>query len=532
SVSVEASAAERAEDPEAAPAEVAAEDSADEVAEEQTAEQTTATEADAVEAAADAEQTADETSEMDAAPAEDANEASEPVVEQPKAPPVVTDEQAAATIAADSGADECAPPQPGDILRGRVGAISESGHMILLNREIDRAAVRASIKQAREEKRRINGIVFGFNRGGFDVMVDGVRVFCPASFISLDPVSDPREYIGTRHDFTVAPPRKGKRKLVVDRRLILKREQRKHLKARIKSLEPGQVVTARVVEVREFGLFVDIGGVTGLVHQSELSWRRNVRPLDAAKVGDEIEVKVLEIERGVKGKKMRVSLSMKALESDPWEASAALLKVGSVQRGEVVKAAEVGAFVRLAPNIDGLLHISELGKDVKHAKQVLKVGDEIDVVVDRVDTKMRRISLSKLSKLERKAIDDGNFELPDGKRPLLKPGAHVAVLVDRVESAGIVVQVRGIAGRRGRGFIPNRELGAAAEKDDRRKSFAAGAEIEVKILQSDRDGGLRCSVRGLHMDEERRALRKYQRESKKKGFGTLGELFADKLTGR
>ncbi len=449
-------------------------------------------------------------------------------------PELAVDVHDAPTINASPGVDECAPPQPGDIMRGRVGAISESGHMILLNREINRAAARAAIKKARDEKRRVTGLVFGFNRGGFDVMVDGVRVFCPASFIDADLVLSPVEFLGRRFEFMVAPPRKGKRKLVVDRRSIVKREQRKLLKARLRALEVGQTINARVVEIRDFGLFVDLGGITGLVHQSELSWKRNVRPADIAKIGDSVDVKILEIERGKgsKGKKTRVSLSIKALAADPWQENAERLKVGSVQRGEVVKAVEVGAFIRLAPNIDGLLHISELGKDLKHAKQAVNVGDELDVVVDRVDAKQRRISLSKLSKLERKAIDDGSFALPDGKRPLVKPGAHVKVLVDRVESAGVVVQVRGVPGRRGRGFIPNRELGGAAKKDDRRKGFAAGTELEVKIINTDRDGGLRCSVRGLHMDEERRALRKYQRESKKKGFGTLGELFGDKLFGR
>ena len=130
----------------------------------------------------------------------------------------------------------------------------------------------------------------------------------------------------------------------------------------------------------------------------------------------------------------------------------------------------------------------------------------------------------------RAAVEEGRFDSPEGGRPSLKPGAHVKVIVDRVESGGVAVQVLGIPGRRGRGFIPNRELGNAGA-DDRRKTFGPGSELEVKIVQVDREGSLRCSVRALQQDEERNALRQYQKKSKKKSFGTLGELFGDKFGG-
>src|SRR5690606_29742644 len=119
---------------------------------------------------------------------------------------------------------------------------------------------------------------------------------------------------------------------------------------------------------------------------------------------------------------------------------------------------EFGAFLELVPGIEGLLHVSELGKDLKHANQAVQAGDELDVVIERVDPKQRRISLSKLSAAEAKAVEEGTLDL--SKRPKsLKPGSHVIVVIDKVEHHGMQVQVRGVLGRRGRGYLPNRELG-------------------------------------------------------------------------
>src|SRR5262249_32913461 len=153
-----------------------------------------------------------------------------------------------------------------------------------------------ALKQAQESRRRVQGVVFGFNRGGFDVIVGGVRAFCPASGMSLDAVEDPTAFVGRKLEFTV-PPSKGGKSIVVSRRTLIERELRKQARDRMKALKIGQRMAGRVTEVRDYGLLVDIGeGLEGLVHLSEVSWSRGVRPQDAAKRGDEVQVEVLRVQ--------------------------------------------------------------------------------------------------------------------------------------------------------------------------------------------------------------------------------------------
>lgn len=444
-------------------------------------------------------------------------------------------EEASTDEAHDEAHDEAEPepepppaPELGSIFRGRVGSVAESGHIVIVNRIIDAHAAKQRIAKAREQRRRVRGVVFGFNRGGFDVLVEGVRVFCPASGMALSSVENPEELLGQRLEFTVPPSKAGTHGFVVSRRGILERQQRKAVKQLFRSLQPGQRLKGKVTQVREFGIFVDLGGIEGLVHQSELSFSRGVRPQDAAKPGDEIEVQVLRVGEGqTRRERERVSLSMKALQDDPWTAQTELLEPGTVLTGKVVRTTDFGAFVEIAPQIEGLLHISELGREIKHANQVLTDGQEIRVVVERVDRKARRISLSKLSQAEEKALESG-VDTKAGRPP--KPGAHLKVVVDKIDPGGVVVQIPGVFGRRGRGFIPNSEMGTE-RGTDHRKNFPPGTEIPVKAIGIDRDGGHRFSRKALLVEEEKRAVQDYRREVARQGLGTFGDLLRAKLEG-
>lgn len=422
-----------------------------------------------------------------------------------------------------------APLEAGGIFRGRVGAVAESGHIALVNELVDVKATRAFLKHAKDARTRVPGLVFGFNRGGFDVVIYGLRAFCPVSGMTLEMLEDPEPLLGQWAQFHVQAAKGGAQGLVVSRRSILEKEARKRAKALLKSLEPGQTVRGRVTQVREYGLFVDIGGIEGLLHQSELSWERGVRPEDVAKVGDEIDVQVLKVhERESKRERYdRVSLSIKALQPDPWKEQVEQLVEGQPRKGTVVRTAEFGAFVQLAPGVDGLLHITELGRELKHADQAVSVGDEIYVVVERVDRKQHRISLSKLSTEEAEAFEKGELSAEAGA-PRLKPGAHIKVRVTQVSPAGLQVQVENVVGRRGRGFIPNSEMGTPRGTDHRRQ-WPPGTEIDVTIIGTDRDGGLRCSRKRFLMDEERRAVREYRKEVAKQGLGTFADILRQKL---
>ena len=427
---------------------------------------------------------------------------------------------------------ELEAPQLGAIFRGRIGAVAESGHIAIVNRIVDKGAVRKALRAARDQHQRVTGVVYGFNRGGFDVLVGGVRAFCPASAMSLTPIEDPNVFVGQRCEFSLPQDKGGKKSIIVSRRNILEKEARKQARERMAELQVGTKLHGKVLEVRDYGVLVDLGGgLDGLVHMSEVSWSRGVRPQDAAKVGDEVDVEVLKVQQASRKDRFgRVSLSMRACQPDPWEEAKESLRPGTPVKGKVVRTTDFGAFIQIHENIEGLLHISELGgsKELTHAKQAVAEGDEIDVVIERVDKEQRRISLSKLSEADAKAIESGELEV--GKAPRsLKPGTHVAVVVKRVEHSGAQVQVEGMLGKRGRGFIPNRELQDAGGEN--RKGPSQGDVIQVKVVGSERDGTLRCSVRARLLDEERKAVKEYRKESAKQGLGTFGDLLKAKLGG-
>ena len=427
---------------------------------------------------------------------------------------------------------ELEAPQVGAIFRGRIGAVSESGHIVLVNRLVDKAGVRKALRAARDLHQRVQGVVYGYNRGGFDVLVGGVRAFCPASAMSLTPIEDPGALVGQRCEFSLPQDKGGKKSIIVSRRNILEKEARKKARERMATLEVGTRLKGKVLEVRDYGVLVDIDdGLDGLVHMSEVSWSRGVRPHDVAKVGDEVDVEVLKVQQASRKDRFgRVSLSMRACQPDPLEAAEGNIRPGMPIKGKVVRTTEFGAFIELEENVEGLLHISELGgnRELTHAKQAVTEGDEINVVVERIDRAQRRISLSRLTEADAAAIEAGEIEV--GKAPRnLKQGSLVAVRVKRVDHTGVQVQVDGMLGKRGRGFIPSREL--QDMREDKRQGVSQGDVIQVKVIGTERDGTLRCSIRARLLDDERKAVRDYRKESASHGLGTFGDLLKAKLGG-
>lgn len=437
----------------------------------------------------------------------------------------------------ETSAVEAVPEEPelelGTIFRARVAAVSESGHLALANRIAKRPEVRTFLAEAREARRRVFGTVFGFNRGGFDILVEGIRAFCPISGLSLGPIENPEALLGQKLEFSVQQAKSGHQGIVVSRRNILEREARRRARELRKSLEVGQVVHGMITDVREFGAFVDIGGIEGLVHISEMSWDRAARATDLFKRGDMVDAKVIRLsdgrKEGDKKREGRISLSIKAVLPDPWVQGLEGIGIGTVKQTKIVRLADFGAFLELAPGVEGLLHITELGANLKHPSEKAKVGDELVVVVDRMDIPGRRVSLSKLSDADAKAFLEGQLA---GATPAaaLKPGAHLKVKVTKIEAFGVLVQVDGVLGRRGRGIISNIDMGTQ-KGADHRKQFPVGTEVEVKFVGADRDGTMKFSRKGFFQDEERKAVHDYRREAAQKGFGTFGDLLKNKLNG-
>lgn len=272
---------------------------------------------------------------------------------------------------------------------------SRSGS-IVLKRTLGRGSrVPGELEEAREHGLAIEGLVTGQNKGGFDVQVAGVRAFCPASQIDLRR-ADPAQYIGQRLRFRVTQISAGGRNVVIARRPLLEEEAAAQAATTWERLHVGAVVRGKVTSLRDFGAFVDLGGVDGLIHVTELSYGRAQHPSEVVQVGQEIEAQIVKLEPAGGGGRGRISLSLRALATDPWTTAAEQFPVGTSTRGIVRRLEAFGAFVELAPGVDGLVHVSRMSLTgrVAHPKNVVQVGQEVEVTVLGLELDKRRIALS------------------------------------------------------------------------------------------------------------------------------------------
>ncbi len=282
--------------------------------------------------------------------------------------------------------------------------------------------VRAELQQAQELGIPVEGTVTEVIKGGVSVDVAGVRGFCPASQIDVRFVDDLTSFVGQKLMFQIT--RYEPRNLVVSRRALLEVDNEKRAIETRKKLEPGVVLRGKVTGFKPFGAFVDIGGIEGMLHVSELGYSRVEKPEDVLSIGQEVDVVVLKIELAQgpggalpagpvggrspgKDKTDRISLSLKALATDPWRDSTASLVEGLRVKGKITRLQPFGAFVELDPGVEGLLHISELGagKRINHPKEVVAEGQEIEAVIISIDRERKRISLSMANSADATAED-------------------------------------------------------------------------------------------------------------------------------
>jgi small subunit ribosomal protein S1 len=250
------------------------------------------------------------------------------------------------------------------------------------------------IETAAENKIPLPGRVKKTNKGGFEIDLHGVRAFCPFSQIDVGYCDDPEQFVGSDLTFRVITFERGGRNIVVSRRKIIEERSKESAVKTRETLETGAVFTGVVRRLQPYGAFIDIGGIDGLVHVSEISHTHVRDPKDILKVGQEVPVKVIKID-GLGTKQERVSLSIKQLEDDPWSSAADKWKVGTSVKGKIARLTEFGAFVELEPGVDGLVHISQISAErIEHPSEALSVGQEIEARVLDVDTGTHRISLS------------------------------------------------------------------------------------------------------------------------------------------
>jgi len=302
---------------------------------------------------------------------------------------------------------------------------SQSG-TITLKRVAGRGGrVPGELEQAFAHGIAVEGVVTGENKGGYDVQLGTLRAFCPGSQIDRRR-GGAAQYVGQRLRFRITKLDAGGRNVVVSRRQLLEDEAAVQGAALWAELREGAVVTGTVTSVRDFGAFVDLGGIDGMIHVSELGHARVANPADVLQVGQKVQAQVVKLEPGAEpGRPGRVGLSLRALAPDPWATVRERFPVGASVRGIVRRLEAFGAFVELAPGLDGLVHVSRMALDrrVAHPRQVVSSGDEIDVTIVEVDPAKRRIGLSMVER-ERQAKDSAEAdERRDTEAHLAKEGA-------------------------------------------------------------------------------------------------------------
>lgn len=300
------------------------------------------------------------------------------------------------------------------------GKDEDSGTLLLGTRHARRARGSEGLRQAYEQQTPVEGRVSGVIKGGVEVEISGERAFCPASQIDIQYVEDLESYVGDKLVFRITKFEVGRStNLVVSRRALLEEERRTLAADTRNQLEVGAVMSGRVSSIRDFGAFIDLGGMEGMVHISELSVGRVEHPKDILAVGQAVEVSVLRIEKtGNPKQPEKIALSIRALEKDPWQDVQNQYPAGTSVAGEVVRIQAFGAFVELAPGVDGLVHISEMGdgRRINHPQEVVSVGDRVQATVLNVDMDKRRISLS-LNDTRKREVNSSPEIRPENTQP-------------------------------------------------------------------------------------------------------------------
>lgn len=370
----------------------------------------------------------------------------------------------------------------------------------------------------------VQGKVALIRKGGATVEIGKTKAFCPVSQLSNHYVTDPNTLLGQTLTFLISEIKEGG-DTIVSRKMFLEREEIANRKQRLANIKVGDVVTGKVTQARDFGVFVDLNGLEGLIPQRELSYEK-VKATELFNAGDLVEVQIKEItEQDGEGhdKKPKITLSIKSLQVDPWQALDAIAPTGKVISGQVVRVEDFGAFVRVAEGVDGLLHVSELktaaGVTPQKAGDAVAVGDHLLTVVAGVDLKKRRIELKSAPK---DAAIGSSYDIPK-----VSLGSIVDCVVDSVETFGVFASIQNVPGRAGRGLIPQSELGVQRGAD-LRKEFPVGKALKAKVIEA-HGGKLKLSIRAAANDAEAKDFQEYrQKVAKESSMGTLGDLFKKK----
>ncbi len=280
--------------------------------------------------------------------------------------------------------------QPGQVIEVVVERDEYEGGYLLSYERAQRHRIWDTLEKAAADKTTVSGVAISRVKGGLTVDI-GLKAFLPGSQVEIRPVRNLESYIGQTLEVRVIKLNKKRGNVVVSRKEILEEEMNAKRSVTMEHLEEGTILTGVVKNLTEYGAFVDLGGIDGLLHVTDMSWGRLSHPRDLVNVGDEIQVKVLRFDKD----KQRISLGFKQLTPDPWLDVAERYPIGAQVRGRILSVTDYGAFVELEQGIEGLVHVSEMSwsKRMKHPSKMVKPGDEIDTIILSVNPSDRRISL-------------------------------------------------------------------------------------------------------------------------------------------
>jgi small subunit ribosomal protein S1 len=280
----------------------------------------------------------------------------------------------------------------GDQVEVYVERLEDRNGQALLSRDkARREEAWAALETAHDDQQRVTGVIFGKVKGGFTVDLDGATAFLPGSQVDIRPVRDLGPLMGTPQPFQILKIDRKRGNIVVSRRAVLEESRAEARSELVSNLSEGQVLSGIVKNLTEYGAFVDLGGVDGLLHVTDIAWRRINHPSEVLSVGESVEVKVIRFNTETQ----RISLGMKQLQEDPWEAAKANFTIGSIVKGRVTNITDYGAFIELADGVEGLVHVSEMSWTKKnvHPGKIVSSSQEVDVMVLDIDMEKRRISL-------------------------------------------------------------------------------------------------------------------------------------------
>ncbi|MDP1613570.1 MAG: 30S ribosomal protein S1 [Sulfuritalea sp.] len=361
--------------------------------------------------------------------------------------------------------------KPGDFVLVAIEMLEDGYGATRLSREkAKRIAAWNDLDKAMVDSALVKGLITGKVKGGLTVMVNGIRAFLPGSLVDTRPVKDTTPFEGKEYEFKVIKLDRKRNNVVVSRRAVLEASMGEERQKLLENLQEGTVIKGIVKNITDYGAFVDLGGIDGLLHITDLAWRRVRHPSEVLNVGDEVTAKVLKFDQ----EKNRVSLGMKQLGEDPWVGIARRYPQGTRLFGKVTNLTDYGSFVEIEQGIEGLVHVSEMDWTNKniHPTKVVQLGDEVEVMILEIDEDRRRISLG-MKQCMANPWDD--FAMNH------KKGDKVRGAIKSITDFGIFIGLPGGID----GLVHLSDLSWSATGEEAKQNFKKGDEVEAVVLSID-----------------------------------------------